>query len=244
MGKRIAVSFITILLFFSACRHASVNQGVITGKLSGSKGGKLILQELDTREIHSVDSVVPDQSGEFAFTPAISEPGFWLIKAPSGKIIVMPVNAGDSIELTGSADDFPDKIILKGTPEAMALNQFFKTTRTYERMVDSLETLLIDRQDSAGYAELTQNIDNSFRLIWEKQRELETGFINKNPESLSSLVVLNYAFGRSPVLSPEKDLVYYQKLDSALFRKFPENKHVKFHHERVAWYERQSQERK
>jgi len=44
----------------------------------------------------------------------------------------------------------------------------------------------------------------------------------------------------SPVLSPEEDFKYYQKLDSALVQVFPENKHVKFHHQRVLEYKRKS----
>ena len=65
-------------------------------------------------------------------------------------------------------------------------------------------------------------------------------FINKNSNSLASLIVLNYSFGMNPVLSPEKDFAYYQKLESTLFRKFPENKHVKFHHQRVLELQRKA----
>jgi hypothetical protein len=58
-------------------------------------------------------------------------------------------------------------------------------------------------------------------------------FIDNHPASLASLIVLNYAFGMSPVLSPDEDSAYYQKLDSTLSRQFPGNKHVKFHHRRI-----------
>jgi len=68
----------------------------------------------------------------------------------------------------------------------MLLNEFFRSTRKNERQVDSLEMLLMDRQDSAGYSELTEKIDAAFRQIWERQRSFEMAFINKNPKSLAS----------------------------------------------------------
>jgi hypothetical protein len=100
-------------------------------------------------------------------------------------------------------------------------------------MVDSLDMLLAERQDSSDYYNLTQKLDTSFREIWENQRALETTFINNHSGSLASLVVLNYAFGMSPVLNMDEDFRYYQALDSTLSISFPGNKHVLFHHQRV-----------
>ena len=240
MIKSIVSRGLLILLFCSSCQHQLRNRAVVHGKLADAKGLTLVLQELDTRKIHSVDSIVPDQNGEFNFSPVILEPGFWLIKAPAGKILVLSLNAGDKVELSGSARDFPDNVIVNGPHDAKLLNEFYRCTRKNEREVDSLEMLLIDRQDSAGYFALTQKVDSSFRQIWERQRSSEMTFINKNPTSLASLIVLNYSFGMSPVLSPEKDFAYYQKLESTLYRKFPENKHVKFHHQRVLELQRKA----
>jgi hypothetical protein len=146
---------------------------------------------------------------------------------------VLMLNPGDKIDLSGSARDFPDNVVVKGPKEAMLLNDFFRHTRANERQVDSLEMLLAERQDSSDYYQLTQKLDTPFRQIWDRQRSYEMTFIDNNSGSLASLVVLNYAFGMSPVLSPEEDFAWYRKLDSALFVKFPENKHVKFHHQRV-----------
>ena len=234
----------TLLVLFAACHRPDGNRAAIVGEFSDCAGVKITLQEMDTHNIRTVDSIVMANTGKISFSPVIKEPGFWLLKGASGKILVMLLNAGDQVELTGSLRDFPDRIILKGSKDAMLLNGFFHDTRRNERMVDSLEALLIDRQDSAGYFELTQKIDYSFRQIWERQRSLETDFLDKNPGSLGSLVVLNFAFGMSPVLSPEKDLAYYRQLDSALSIKLPGNKHVMFHHKRVMEFERQMKLRK
>ncbi len=221
-----------MMLFLVSC-NSTGDKPVISGKLEKAAGLKLVLQEMDTREIHPVDSAVPGKDGTFGFNPVVTDGGFWLLKAPSGKIMVLLLNPGDRITLAGSAAGFPDKVTMTGPVDAMLLNTFFQSTRGHEREADSLETLLLDKQDSCGYYALTQKIDAAFRQIWDKQRLLEVEFINKHPGSLASLVVLNYAFGQSPVLSPEQDLSYYRETDSVLFSKYPGNKHVKFHHQRV-----------
>ena len=230
--RNVLIEFV-ITVCITSCQLSTADVAHVKGNLPDAAGIKLILQEMDTKEIHSIDSVVPDQSGKFSFTPVIMEPGFWLIKDPTGKIIVLLVQPGDHVELSGSVRDFPDQIVMKGPEETMLLNDFFRHTRVNERRVDSLEMLLVERQDSSDYYQLTQKLDTSFRQIWESQRKYEMSYIDTHSGSLASLVVLNYAFGMSPVLGEEEDFGYYQKLDSALYKKFPKNKHVKFHHQRV-----------
>ena len=239
-SRKLTWSFfvVAVVMFTMSCQHPSGKLASIRGNLTGASGFKLVLQEMDTKEIHAMDSVIPGKDGKFSFSPLITEPGFWLLKSPSGKIMVLLLNAGDEVELSGNFSDFPDNVLLKGPGETMLLNDFFRRTRMNERKVDSLEMLLVERQDSADYYQLTQKLDTSFKQIWDSQRSEEMKFIDAHPGSLASLVALNYAFGMSPVLSLDEDYIYYQKLDSVLFRKFPDNKHVKFHHQRVAGYKR------
>jgi len=92
MKKFITSRILPILLLVSSCHHPLGNQAVIQGDLADTSGLKLTLQEMDTREIHSIDSVVPDHSGKFNFSPVMNEPGFWLVKAPNGKILVLLLN--------------------------------------------------------------------------------------------------------------------------------------------------------
>ncbi|MEI7896987.1 MAG: DUF4369 domain-containing protein [bacterium] len=244
MYKSTAAWILLILTLMISCKNRVSETAVINGNFTDATALKLILQEMDTREIHTVDSIILDKSGKFTFQPDVKEPGFWLLKSRTGKILVMIIHPGDKIELSGNAEDFPDHITLKGPEESMMLNDFFFRTRLNELKVDSLEMLLVERQDSSDYFQLTQKLDTSFRQIWESQRTLEKAFIDGHPASLASLVVLNYAFGMSPVLSPEEDFNYYHTLDSALSIKYPHNKHVKHHHERVIEAELQMKSKK
>jgi len=224
---------VAIGFFIASCQNPVSHFATVNGSFTDAKGFKLTLQEMDTHAIRSVDSIVPGADGTFKFLPAVREPGFWLLKAATGKIMVLLLNEGDLVELSGSVSNFPDNVVMNGPKEAMLLNDFFRQTRRNEHQVDSLEMILAEHQDSADYYRLTQKFDTVFRHIWENQRKVEIAFIDNNPGSIASLIVLNYAFGTSSVLDPQEDSVYYRKLDLTLFRKFPENKHVKYHHQRV-----------
>jgi hypothetical protein len=233
MKKILTAVHISMLLLISSCQQHPGNAAAVKGTFTDAGGFKLILEEMDIREIHPVDSIAPDQEGQFKFSVPLKESGFWLLKAPTGKILVLLLNPGDQVYLSGSTHDFPDNVSIKGPEGAMLLNDFYRKTRLNERKVDSLEMLLAERQDSSDYYNLTKKLDASFQEVWESQRSDEMAFIDHHVTSLGALIVLNYAFGMSPVLSLEEDFGYYVKLDSALFRMFPENKHVKFHHQRV-----------
>jgi hypothetical protein len=233
MRKFIFAWFLPLLLLAASCQPQKEKRAFINGSFPDGAGVKLVLQEMDIKEIRSVDSVTAGIDGKFGFTLNQAEPGFWLLKAPSGKILVLVLRPGDTIELTGSFIDFPDNVVLRGPRDAMLMHEFFHYTRRHETAIDSLQLVLAGRQDSADFYTLTQKLDTSFRMIWEKQRMYEMAFIDTHPGSLATLIVINYAFGLSSVLDPDEDLAYFSKTDSALMKTYPDNKHVKFHHQRV-----------
>ncbi len=236
MTKPALIFAFVILMAFTACHRESRLPATIQGRLPGGAGMKLILEEMDTHAIHPFDSITLDPAGSFTFKIPVTSAGFWTLRAPSGKILTLLLYQGNRIELAGSFIDFPDRVQVKGPEEAMRLQEFFSFTRKQEKQVDSLEMMLIAFQDQEGYYELTQKIDTLFKKIWDKQRGYEMEFIRKYPSSPASLIVLNYAFGLSPVLSPQEDLEWYMRVDSALQLTLSDNKHVKYHHQRIGEY--------
>lgn len=233
-----------LIIMLSACSQVKHHQALITGQIRNAENAVIILQELGTKEIHNLDSVNIDAGGGFTFQLIPPETGFYMLKAPSGKVLVMMIGQGDTIQLGGDFSEFPDKIELRANKEASLLHDFFLFTRINEKAVDSLEMLLVEMQDSAGYYKLTESADTAFQKIWYRQKAYEESFINQNPGSLASLIVLNYSFGMSPVLSPDEDFGFYLKLDSGLARTNPGNKHVIYHHQRVSEYQRQMELKK
>lgn len=230
--KRFVHLICVIALIFTGCQK---NQGLveISGQLSPSEGFTLKLSEMDPREMIPVDSVSLNSEGTFQFEFPVAEPGFYILEAANGKIVVLIIHPGDKIVVSGNAENFPDDIQIKGSQEAIELHKFFTETRLLEKSIDSLEQVLMSQQDDDNYFEVTSQADTLLRKIWEEQRAREISFIEKNAAKLSSLVVINYAFSVTPTLGMEDDFHYYLLLDSTLSAVFPENKHVQFHKQRM-----------
>jgi len=236
-------SFFVCLLLIG-CNRSDKDFAVIEGKFLNSAGEKITLLELNTKSIVRLDSLILDGSGQFRFHVKTEEPGFYMLQSKQGKVMVLYVEGGNMLTLTGDFTSFPDRIRIKGSKEAELLEEFFIFTRKNEKKVDSLEMLLVEKQDSAGYYPLTLRVDTAFRQIWNSQRDYEKAFIDRNPGSLVSLIVLNYSFGLSPVLSPDEDSAWYLKLDKTLMERFPEDKHVRYHHQRIQEFQREQEMKK
>ncbi|MCK9219025.1 MAG: DUF4369 domain-containing protein [Bacteroidales bacterium] len=225
--------FIFPFFFLISCTSQPAGKVILTGQLKNGSGEKLILSELDTKTINKIDSVTLDVKGSFQTKLAPSQPGFYLLQAASGKVMVLFIQPDDIIRLQGDFTNFPDFVAIKSNREAESLNDFFRFTHRNERHVDSLENILVEHEGDPDYPELTQQIDTVFKTIWDGQKRYEINYINTHLSSLTSLIVINYAFGMNSVLGMEEDLPLYLKLDSSLIKLYPENKHVKFHHQRV-----------
>jgi len=227
-----------LILFLSSCSLSSHKEAIVAGQLQHGNGEKLVLSELDIKTVIGVDSMEMDGEGSFHFNVKVPEPGFFLLRAPSGKVLVLLLKPGETVKLSGTFNEFPDHINLEGSTDNKLMDAFFRFTRHNEKVVDSLEMSMVENQDSSGFYEITQRADTILKNIWDRQRTYELEFIERHPASLVSLIVLYYAFGINTVLNPEQDFSSFEKVDSALNRSYPENKHTKYHRQRMEEFKR------
>jgi hypothetical protein len=213
----------------------------ITGQIKYTTGMKIYLQELDLQNIKNLDSVIIGPQGKFSFANDPADQGFYLLKLQDGKFITLLLNKGENISITGDLKTFPRIYTITGSKGSQLLKEFYDHTARNKEKGDSLMAILHTHQYASDYYQLTISYDNLFQAIWQDQRNFEKIYIDKNITSLSSLLVLNYAFGPRPVLSEDEDFSYYLKVDGNLMKLFPLNKHVIYHHKRVEEYKRQLQ---
>ena len=144
----------------------------------------------------------------------------------------MVIEKGEDIRVHGNLMDPDGNLIFSGSVESQLLQDFFMETMKNKIRIDSVKKILSRKEDSDEFLRYSAQADSAFYKISGNQKQLEKDFIDKNPLSLASLIVLNYAFGPKPVLTMEEDFPYYQKL-TYLIGKYPKNKHVLFHRTRV-----------
>jgi len=225
--------FLVFIAFgYSCIREQKSDSFTIHGSFSNSGGEKIVLCEMDVKEVISLDSARIGKDGKVNFSHQLDQPGFYLLMFPFGRRVVLVMKRGEDLFITGDLRDTAGALNLSGSEGSQLLEDFSHATMKNKARIDSLKRVLRNHEGSEDLLRYCMIADSVFFRISKDQKKLEMEFIDKNPQSLASLIVLNYSFGPTPVLTMEEDLPYYQKLTS-LYRIYPKNKHVLFHLARV-----------
>ncbi len=246
MNRCAAICQIMILLFCSCSQQKTCNT-IISGRIqdAGSRmqdagarmrdaGSRmLLLQELGLDRSTNIDSVILNNEGKFLFRLSSDSTRMYLLRLTEHAPLVLEIVPGDSVKVVGAFSSFPEDVTISGSLNSSDLQGFFKVSAKNKVSFDSIQNILISRQDDPDFAKLTSTLDELARPIWERQKTLEKDYIDKHPASLTSLLVLNHALSLSPVLKFDEDSLYFLRLDSSLNHAFPGNKHAEFHHKRI-----------
>lgn len=236
MGILILAGFLTF-----SCSSPRQNKAsfTIVGKMSNCATGKILLQEMDINKIIPLDSAIADPSGKFKFERTIDQDGFYFLRFPDGRKILLQLRKNEHVTVNGKCDGVESDFQIEGSQGSMILASFFRLTNVHKRKIDSLNNLVKEQEGSPDFPGFMDEIDNQFQILAEDQRKLELEIIENNPSSLASLIILNYSFGGRPVLGIDQDFSVYKWLDSCLQKSHSGNKHVDYHHKRVVEYIRQ-----
>lgn len=202
--------------------------------------GQFRLDEMDVNAIHPMDSVTVDPGGNILFKFKPTQAGFYILRFPDKKKIILLLDTNETLEIKGDCDKPAEDLLLQGSPGTLLLADFFRETSSNRKAVDSLKLLIHEHEGRPDFLTINTEADDRFRKIISNQRAIELRFLQKNPNSLACLIVLNYTFDRrQPILDIDQDLRLYQQVDSSLTIHYPNNKHLKYHHQRILEQQRQ-----
>ena len=222
-----------ILLIIISCRTGREGNTKVAGKIRGVPGELLKLVEVGTSNSVTIDSVIIGKSGDFAFHLNLGEPGLYLLSLPPNNILIFELRPGDTVGIKSEEISHFEDAMITGSASSSDMEKFFNTTFRNRRVYDSLQNSLLSHQADPDFAGFSKKLDELLKPVWENQHALETEYIDRHLNSLTSLLVLNQGIGTSPVLTFQNDSVYFLKIDSSLGRSFPGNKHAVFHHNRI-----------
>jgi hypothetical protein len=242
--RSISVSVFFLALILVSCTDPAKKGGiVIDGKFRNASGIKVMFGELDVDSIHNLDSITLDETGLFRFRFNPSETGFYIVKSSSGEYILLLPDKNEEINVFTDLERRPFTYQVDGSPGSSLLKEFYDHTLINLVTEDSLRSALMENRESPNFYKLSLSFDSLFQKLIDNQKIIEKTFIQQNPNSLASLIVLNYKFGMTPVLNAAEDFPVFLELDSTLSIRYPSNKHVAFHHQRVVEYKRQEMEK-
>jgi len=235
IGNRIFAMLMALVLFSSCQRNkgSALPEIFISGELRNAANMVVHLSELDVKKIKSIDSATLDEDGRFSFKIKPAGSMYLLISVKPGQQLILVADPGEVIHLEGDASELIRTIRITGSPASLLMLGFERYTQHNQRKADSLGQVFINSRSDPDFAIIRQHLDSVYQALAENQRKYMERFIYQHPASLASLIVLNRKFGPNAVFEEDKDLPFFQKIDSGLMAAYPGNKDVIDHHKRV-----------
>lgn len=227
------IYFIFILVIISCSSEKKSGTVNIFGTIVEMADQTIFLEELDVRTKLLLDSAKIDPKGTFKFVVEIEEDGFYVLRTNKENYILLLLSPKEQVEINFNYVIFEDGFEISGSPGSALLRDFELFMKQQKQRVDSLGRVLYEGQGSDNFYEIKQTLDSIYLKIHETQRKFVIDFLEENPGSLASLIVINRKLGNNVVLDEKEDFIYFHKVDSALMANYPNNKHALDHHDRV-----------
>ncbi|MFW6101820.1 MAG: redoxin domain-containing protein [Bacteroidota bacterium] len=226
-------SIVLILFIVQACGSGS-NQFTIEGELDNANNEKLSLMELKTEGGNKVDSVQLDQNGKFEFTGYTEVAKFFLVRTSPENSVTLVVEPDDDITLKGNAQNLSKNYTVSGSEGSREIMKLRKKLESTIASLDSLGKIYEDNPDKEDANNLRNQLNEESKKLVQEQKEYTKDFIDRNINSLASLMALYQQIGpRRYVLNPQQDFTYFEKVDSALMDHYPNSEPVKSLHSQV-----------
>jgi peroxiredoxin len=226
-----------ILYLFIALAVVSCKQNTV--KISGTivnpvDGTYIILDELKSNDLKALDSVKVSNEGKFSFKKEIKHPSFYLIKTNNNNYLTMLVAPGEKISMQVHGDTLGNPISLEGSAGTEAMIEYNKMLRTTIKKLSGLNATYQENINKPELPKVIESLDSLANVYLEEINTYTKKYIDDNLTSLVSLVALYQQVApRVSVLNPTRDMKYFVKVDSSLFKLYPDYEPVATLHEQV-----------
>jgi thiol-disulfide isomerase/thioredoxin len=219
MNGKLAL-FITAALILTGCRDKTSE---VSGILENSLPRQYIfLQELGPKELLNVDSVIVSEDGSFEFKRKVKSPSFYLLKINQNNFLTMLIEPGEKIKMTSHFDslNYPVAVLgSKGTKLIADFNKALLKTRNKIRNLNDIYEMNSGRPDLAKVVDSLDKLGDGYL---NDMSNYAKKYIDDNVSSLATIPVLYSQLTPNLfILDPKKDLSFFLKVDSSLFKQFP-----------------------
>lgn len=231
--KNLIQIILALLLIASCTSNKKSGSAIINGHLTKMANEWLYIEELEVSKVNLLDSVKVGIDGSFEINLEVEEAGFYILKTHGDNFILLLIDPNESITINCTSELFSEGYEIEGSEDSKLLKDFGHFMIDQKRKVDSLAIELNNSKGSENFYKKRMELDSAYFEIFEYQRNYVINFVETYPASLASLIVINRKLGNNSILDEEADFIYFHRLDSALMRQYPTNKHALDHHNRV-----------
>jgi len=234
---------VLMLIVFSITACDKKPEGFsINGTITNAVGKTLYFDELTPSGIEQIDSVIINDDGTFSFSGFTNEPKFFLIRFDRKNFIHILVDSLDKIKITANGNDMPNTYTVEGSADSKLIKELMLDLNHNTALVDSLGSIYRKNMDIINDSSVIKKpnidslkiqLDKSYNKILDNRRNFVISYIKKNTSSLTCLMAIYQTIGKNTILNPKDHIAYFNKVDSALTKKYPNSKHSKALHAQV-----------
>ena len=215
-----AASILTIFSLFPSCKEGNIK---IKGNLINGGNRIVVLKEMTSSEILTVDSIQIDSDGDFKLTAKATRPAFYTFYLSKEQNITLIIQPGEKISITGDANDLANTYQVEGSKDCLGVKELNDQLKQTLKKVDDLRKIYQDSLGSANILGIRSMLDSMYNSIEREHQIYTLTFIRKNIQSMASLMALYQQLGpRKPVLNPKDHFEYFAMVDSSMMINFPE----------------------
>lgn len=227
-------NLLLISLLFSimySCNTGS-NEFLVKGKLENAIGKTIFLSEFSETGPITVDSVEVNDKGEFKLKGNTSYPKFFMLRTSPNQFITLIIDSADVLKVSGDFENLTATYNIEGSEEMNLIKELDDKLKLSISAIDSLGKLYqgIETENGVDSAKKSE-LDAEFIKIFNAQKEYSKVFIDKNASTFASMTALSQQIApRVPIFNITEDLAYFEKVDKALYKKYPNSKDVQSLH--------------
>lgn len=231
MNKKLFL-YLFIVLVSVGCKNNIVRiSGTIVNPVIGAY---IILDELKSNELKPIDSIMVSADGKFNFKREVKQPSFYLLKSNNNNFLTLLVEPGERITMKVNSDSLNYPISLEGSKGTESMVEYNKTLRSTVKKLTGLNNIYMQNADKPELPEVIESLDSLAQIYLNEINTYTKKYIDNNLTSLVSLVALYQQVAPSAyVLNPTKDMKYFVKVDSSMFKLYPDYEPVMTLHEQV-----------
>jgi len=221
--KKIFPLVFFLATFIFACNKP--NGFVISGKITNAEGKYLYMDELKVASSIPIDSVEIKKDGSFEFKGKINYPNFFLLRLNEKNFVTLLVDTAEKIRIYGDAANFSRDYIVEGSGGSLLVQKLNNHLTKTKHKLDSIRSKMYVFRTNENYELQKVRWGQELEDIKRNQIEYSTGFVQKHPFSMSSVLALYQKFDDSNYVV--QDLQSLKVAASALNTVFPKSEHVK-----------------
>lgn len=219
-----------ILLSFSIFWVSSISQNKpnvsISGKLRGAEDGQEIyLKRFDNNNFNVASSTV-NSEGEFSIVIFVENTDLYKLQTDDKNFLSLILEPGDELVIQADADNLIHNLTISGSEQTGLLYTAMNAMSKYDTKLDSITKKYQVLQKNSIDIKAATRMRTQYSNISDEKTEFISKFIHDNPGSLACLFL-------TEKIKLEEHYQVFSYLDSALYKKYPDNTFVKNLHARI-----------